>query len=399
MRVLFTCMAYTGHLHPIAPFARALAAAGHDVVVATHESLAPQVAAVGLRHIPAGLSRTSPEVLALWQEIGEAKLSEAESEAFVMQRDFGAIRPQRMLDDLAALFRDWTPDLVVRDSMELGGALAAERAGLPHAAIGILAAGLAPRWRAGIAAPLDRLRAANGLPPDPQTAMLSRYLTLHPFPPSFSAVPRLPTDRFVRVPPFDRSGDETLPAWVDGLPRRPTVYATMGTAFNGRPELFRAFVAALGDQPLNLIVTVGRDGDPARLGPLPANTRVERYIPQSLLLPRCDLVLTHGGSGTVTGALDAGLPLVVVPISADQPENAARCEALGVGRAVPARRATAPALRDAVRDVLADPAYRRNATRLRDELRALPGLEAGVALLEGLVTGRDRERRRDRSAA
>ncbi|HVG95961.1 MAG TPA: glycosyltransferase [Chloroflexota bacterium] len=390
MRVLFTCMAYTGHVHPIAPFARALAAAGHDVAVATHESLAAQVAAAGLRHLPAGLSRTSPEVLALWREIGDAALGTAAAEAFVMQRDFGGLRPQRMLDDLAVRFADWTPDLVVRDSMELGGALAAERAGLPHAAINILAAGLQPRWRTGIVAPLERLRAANGMPPDPQGAMLSRYLTLHPFPPSFSAVPALPTDRFVRPLPFDRSGSETLPDWVDDLPRRPTVYATLGTAFNDLPGLFEAFVAGLGDAPLNLIVTVGRDGDPAALGPLPANTRVERYIPQSLLLPRCDLVLTHGGSGTVTGALAAGLPLVVVPVAADQPENAARCAALGVGRVVPAAAVTPDAVRDAVRAVLADPSYRRNAARLRDEIAALPAPEVGIALLEALGAGRRR---------
>jgi MGT family glycosyltransferase len=272
--------------------------------------------------------------------------------------------------------------------MELGGALAAERAGLPHAAINILAAGLPPRWRAGIIPPLDRLRAAAGLPPDPQGATLSRYLTLHPFPPSFSAVPRLPTDRFVRPSGFDRSGDEPLPAWVDALPRRPTVYATLGTAFNGAPDRFRAFVAALGDEPLNLIVTVGRDGDPAALGPLPANTRVARYIPQSLLLPRCDLVLTHGGSGTVTGALAAGRPLVVVPLAADQPENAARCAALGVGRVVPPAEVSAESVRAAVRAVLADPAYRRSAARLEDEIGALPGLETAVALLEDLAAGR-----------
>ena len=180
-----------------------------------------------------------------------------------MRRDFGGLRPQRMMDDLAARFADWMPDLVVRDSMELGGALAAERAGLPHAGDQHPGRRPPPRWRTGIVAPLERLRAANGMPPDPQGAMLSRYLTLHPFPPSFSAVPALPTDRFVRPLPFDRSGSETLPDWVDGLPRRPTVYATLGTAFNDLPGLFGAFVAGLGDAPLNLIVTVGRDGDPA----------------------------------------------------------------------------------------------------------------------------------------
>lgn len=67
-------------------------------------------------------------------------------------------------------------------------------------------------------------------------------------------------------------------------------------------------------------------------------------------------------------ALTHGLPQVVLPISADQPQNADRCAALELGRVVPAAAATPEALRDAVREVRADGRYRRNALRLRDEI-------------------------------
>ena len=68
--------------------------------------------------------------------------------------------------------------------------------------------------------------------------------------------------------------------------------------------------------------------------------QIERYLPHSAVLPRCDVVVSHGGSGTVIGALAAGLPSVVLPMGADQPLNAARCEALGVGVALDAVRVT-----------------------------------------------------------
>src|SRR5581483_10200708 len=169
----------------------------------------------------------------------------------------------------------------------------AERLGLPHAAISVVATGIQPPVREAIAEPVQALRAAHGLPPDPALAMLGRYLELHPFPPSFldPALGRPAATHFVRPAPFDRSGDEALPAWVDDLPARPTVYATLGTAFNGRADLFAAFLAGLRDEPVNVVVTVGRDQDPAQFGPQPPHVRIERYVPQTLLLPHCDLVL------------------------------------------------------------------------------------------------------------
>jgi len=99
-------------------------------------------------------------------------------------------------------------------------------------------------------------------------------------------------------------------------------------------------------------------------------------------------VVTNGGSGTVTAALAHGLPLVVVPITADQPENAARCTALGLGRVVLPADLTPETARQAVQAVLGDPACRAAAARMRDAIAALPGPEHAVALLERLAAER-----------
>ena len=152
-----------------------------------------------------------------------------------------------------------------------------------------------------------------------------------------------------------------------------------------KPEVFRAVIAGVRDEALTLVVTVGRDQDPADYGPQPGNVHIERYIPLSLLLSHCDLVVNNGGSGTLVAALSHGLPVVIVPITADQPENAARCAALGLGRVIEPAELTPERARDAVLGVLGDPSYRRNAERLRDEMVALPGPEYAVALLERLA--------------
>jgi len=153
----------------------------------------------------------------------------------------------------------------------------------------------------------------------------------------------------------------------------------MGTIFNDA-AIFRAFLAGLRDEALDLIVTVGRNLDPANFGPQPQNAHIERYIPLSLVLPYCDLAVTNGGSGTLTAALAHGRPVVVVPVGADQPVNAA----LGLGRVIAASDLTLELACQAVRAVLADPAYREAAETMRAEIDALPGPEHAVTLLERL---------------
>ena len=220
--------------------------------------------------------------------------------------------------------------------------------------------------------------------------MLERYLALSPFPPAIAGADGRPhpTLHRYRLRPFDRSGDEGVPDWPLPRPGAPLVYATLGTVQNARTDLLGAFLEGLRDEPLNLVVTVGRNGDPAQFGPQPPHVRIERYVPQSLLLPRCALVVCHAGSGAVLGALAAGLPLVLTPITADQPENADRCAAAGAARVLQPAEVSPASVREAVRAVLGDPAYTQAAARVRAEMAALPPLEHVVGLLERLAAER-----------
>lgn len=393
MRILFTTSAGAGHFHPLVPLARAAAAAGHKVAFACPRSLCGTVEALGFPAFAAGRDHHDPdaELVQVMAEAHRMTPGPAQARFFITNVFFG-INARRMVPPLMDVCTAWQPDLIVRENMEFGGAVVAEALGVPHATVQVAQLIDVRPMREAIAAQLDRARAMLDLPADPELGMLSRYLDLSFTPRSFQdpAVPVPPTLHTLRAEPFDRSGRETLPAWLDDLPRRPTIYATLGTEMNrGVPGIFprvlQTIIAGLQEEPLNLIVTTGRECDPAALGPQPPHVHVERYIPQSLVFPRCDLIVTHGGHNTVLAAIAAGLPMVVVPITADQPENAARCAALGLGRVVSLAELTPDAIHEATCGVLRDLRYCASVLRLRSEMEALPGPDYGVRLLERLA--------------
>jgi MGT family glycosyltransferase len=152
----------------------------------------------------------------------------------------------------------------------------------------------------------------------------------------------------------------------------PCVYLTLGTFFSGNTEVFRTALAGLAKEDIEVVVTVGANNDPAAIDPVPANTRVERYVPQGDLLPRCSAVIHHGGAGTMYGSLAHGLPQVVLPQGADNFVNAGLLARCGAGLSTGPEQLTPDAVCDAVRSVLTQPSYRDTARQLAEELAALP---------------------------
>lgn len=383
MRVLFTTNPGSGHWHPLVPFAEALRTAGHEVAFASAPSACAAISALGFRSFLAGEDETAEEAQARQERA--TSLPGTEPAAWNWQHIFAGVWAERRLPDLLTVCREWEPAVLVREDMEFTGCIAAEQAGLPHAVIQVTA--WRPWFHPLVVGPLNRLRESVGLPFDEDLAMLYRYLLIVPAPPSYHdpAHPLPSTAHAVRHVAFDRSGNEPLPAWTRDSPDRPVVYATMGTAFNRVAGILAAIVAGLRDEPMTLIVTTGRDQDPDSFGPQPPNVHIERYVPQSLLFPHCHLVVTHGGSGTVLTALGHGLPMVIIPISADQPDNAHRCAQLGLARVLAPDDRSPEAIRDAVREVLRDARYRQNAERLREEMERLPAPAQAVGWLERLA--------------
>ena len=91
---------------------------------------------------------------------------------------------------------------------------------------------------------------------------------------------------------------------------------------------------AVAQLPVRVLVTIGRQADPARLGPLSANVHVERWVDQARVMPHASALVAHGGAGTTLAALAAGVPMALLPLSADQPLNARRMVGLGAGLAL-----------------------------------------------------------------
>jgi MGT family glycosyltransferase len=155
-------------------------------------------------------------------------------------------------------------------------------------------------------------------------------------------------------------------------PERPLIYLTLGTFSNNDLSLFRLVLEALESEPINVLATVGRNGDPSALGPLPDNARVERYIDQAQVLPHCSAVVHHAGAGTMFGVLAHGLPSVALPQSADNFINANLLAEAGAAHTLMPGEVTGAGVRPGLLKVLETATYRQRARQLADEICSMP---------------------------
>jgi len=371
--------------------ARALAAQGHTAVFATGRELCPEISALGFRAIPAGLD----DVAAVAENMRQHPALEQMPPHLGWQRGnalFAKVAAEAMVGDLVPILAELRPALVVHETAEFGGPLAAAVAGIPwvHHSWGPLRPRHMSRHAGDLVAPLWR---EWGLEPDAFGGHF-RFLYLDICPPGFqtSQAAAIDVRHLLRPVVFSGTDGDALPEWFAALPPRPLVYVTFGTVFNRDLCLFEAVLEGLENEPVNVVVTVGRNNDPAALrtvgAPARRNVHIERYIGHAALLPHCDLAVTHGGSATTLGALDHGVPLLVLPQGADQFRNAERTVASGVGRRLLGAEATPAAVRREVRTLLSDETYRGRARAIRDEVALMPPPSERVVLLDQLARER-----------
>ncbi|MER6503603.1 glycosyltransferase [Streptomyces sp. NPDC001455] len=383
MRVLFASTRGSGHFDPLVPFIDACTARGDDVLVVAPPGLEALLAS---RPQPYRIGANPPddELQPMMDRL--RRLPPDEGVSLMTREVFGRLYPDALLPALDEACREWRPDLVLHETYEPASVVAAERHGVPHARVAICAAGFARAGDPLLDAALDRYGPgiADRLRSSPYLTRLPASLDPSPYP---------VTHRY-HVP-----GPHTAPSQERHGGEEPLVYLTLGSevgALPTAPDLFRALLDAMDGLPVRALLTVGRGTDPDSLGPLPPGVRVERWVPQDDVLGSASAVVCHGGSGTVYGALAAGLPLVCVPLFADQPFNAGLVVEAGAGLAVTPAIGSAGAavtfggddvsrIRSAVEQVLKDPAYRTRAEQLADETRAT----ATCAQLLGLLDPRD----------
>jgi len=430
-KYLFTVWPYPGHMHPNVAIARALADRGHEIAFYTGESVKASIESEGFRHFPfqrLDEARAEETVLALdsmslqwWKGTGRKKL--------LCDWLLGTIDAQ--LEDLAAVNVSWRPDVLVCDPAMWGPLLVLqETARIPLAIMSYVAACMLPGPEGpilGVPLPLPTnalarlgrglLRSIGNVVAADVRRSAEAIRRRHRLPALGVSVTafagQMPLYLVPSTPAFDRDRHDLPPSvhyvgpchwdkpvaaaparWLTDLPKdRPVIYVTEGTMHSKPPVLLRAALQGLASLPATVIATTGKHRDPIDLGlgTVPQNARVERWIPHSDLIPRLDAIVTTGGTGTVLAALAAGVPLVIVPMAWDQPENAWRVAEAGAGIRLAPRQCTPAAIRSATERVLRDPSFRENARRLGADFARYGGADQAADLLEELASARERE--------
>jgi UDP:flavonoid glycosyltransferase YjiC (YdhE family) len=183
---------------------------------------------------------------------------------------------------------------------------------------------------------------------------------------------------------FDGATLSEPPPWATTLGRdRPLVYATFGTDPLARAP-WPDVLAALARTDADAVATLGRVEE-SSVGPIPANVRVEAYVPQAFLLDRAAVVVSHGGAGTILGAATHGVPQLCVPLAADQWANADAVAASGAGVMLELDQREPATIRAALGRLLTEPAFGAAAQQLAADFRALRHPRELVPVIEGLA--------------
>jgi UDP:flavonoid glycosyltransferase YjiC (YdhE family) len=377
MRCLFSVIPSAGHFYPVVQLARALAAQGNDVAIATAGALAAEVQKAGLGHLPCGPDEST--IVQAFAPVARevAQLPIPERRPFAFAKRFAEIVAPMTISELVDTCRDWSPDCVVYDTAALAAPLAAAVVGarsahhswgplFPAPVVANAARAMKPLWEEW------------GVEPDPAAGLFSDiYVDIAPPSMQFAEIDSVSHRILLRPEGYDGT---TGKREVLDLPTgRPLIYVTFGTMglFNG-PDLFRLVVDALRDFDVTVLLTVGRNNDPTGLGDLPDNVVVHQYLPQFSVLPYADVAVTHGGAGSVLGAARHGCPALTLPGGADQFTNAEQHAVTGAGVFLTPPDVSVESVRAAVRSLLDEPSYRKSAAALAEEIAQMPDSAAAA---------------------
>jgi UDP:flavonoid glycosyltransferase YjiC (YdhE family) len=372
---MFCTRAGAGHFGPIVPFAKAFLRNNDEVVVVAPAESAAMIAGAGLDHelIPNPPAEGRAELFAKARQLAWDDANALVVRDLFVERDTPASFPHVM-----SAIETHRPDVVLWEASDFAAALAAEATGVPSVCIGITQARHREVLDHVVGEALDKVRPRLGLPPDPGHSV--PYITL--MPEEFED-PAAPGPRNALRFREHAATARPLPDWWEN-DSWPLVYLTLGSVaptMDFFPGVYREALDSLTHLPARVLVTIGRDRDPADLGTVPANVHVARWVPQADVMPYTAAMVCHGGSGTVRAGLAAGVPMAVLPLFADQPHNARRVTELGAGLTLDGPERAG----DAVRRLLADPAYREAAQRIAAATERLPTVDEAVERVRELA--------------
>lgn len=398
-RIVLNTFGSFGDLHPYLAVALELNQRGHTPVIATSEVYRAKVEALGLSFAP-----VRPDVgeLITDQKFLE-KLWHPRSGTRYLVREYLLPSVDASYEDLLEICRG--ADLLLTHAIAYAGPLVAEKLRLrwlsvalqpllflsaqdqpalpplpflhrlkPGPAVYRALFAFSRRLSAPWGKPIHDLRRRAGLPPFTGSvffdATFSPYGTLACFSKHF-AQPQPDWPRNVTVcgfPFFDRLGPEDcdLGSLHDFLNNgEPPLLFTLGSsAILQAGSFYHESLHAVQNSKWRAVLLVGKDRAKALPSSIPPNVHVAAYASYSEIMPRCAAIIHQGGIGTTAQALRSGRPMIVVPWSHDQPDNARLAERLGAGRIIPRSRYTAERIVRELTALLADPKYAAQAERI-----------------------------------
>ncbi|GAA2583432.1 glycosyltransferase [Actinomadura fulvescens] len=399
MRFLFVVPPLAGHVNPTIAVANELGVRGHEVAWCGPGEVLAWLLPPNARIHPAGKDGDLGALHLRWGHLrGVAALKFLWEEALVpLARD--------MVPGVAAAVEAFRPDVVIADQQAFAGGIVARERGLP--------------WATSATTSAEFTRPFRGFPKIGQWVRERLDGLLGEFGAGTGWDPRFADDLVIIFSTPVLVGEGGFPAhylfvgpalgsrasvvaapdfpWERLAPGRRRILVSLGT-LNGQAgaRFYPAVMEATEDLDVQVVLAA-----PAELtGTVPRHVLVQEHVPQLLLLPHLNAVVSHGGHNTVCESLAHGLPLVVAPIRDDQPIIADQVVAAGAGVRVRFGRARVPELREAIGAVLDEPRYRAGARRVQASFAAAGGAAAAADRLEGLTSPPFQRgaRCRDRSA-
>ena len=369
MKILCLCIPGRGRFDIMAPLAMQLQRDGHQVKFVAPSGFASTVRQAGFEVLTGGL-----DIAELNARVDAAQGATPLSPSERAVQMFTGIHPQALLEQVLPQLVAWTPQLVLHEEGEFSAPLLAAICGARCVTLGWPVAMRPFPILQGVTGALDPLWRRYRQAPRRFGGLYQYFIDTCP--PSlqnpFAAELRPSCLMRPVAPPAGPAGpaEDALLARIGG---QGAIYITLGTVdeYSKAPALVHTLLDALSALGRTLVLTAGA-GIEARFAQLP-NLVVASFLPHDRLLPRCSLVVCHGGAGTTMGALSHGLPLLIIPRGgASQHRNAYQCAKYGSAIHLAEPDVTPELLRQHVSALLEQPSYRAAARRLQLEIEAMP---------------------------
>ncbi len=378
-RFLIVVFPLASHLYAPVAIGQALVEAGHEVAWCGPET--------DLRPLVGDAARIYPTGKRYYRDYPDLGVAAARK----LWNDVLIPATRFLLEPVDAAVTDYRPDVLVSDQYTLAGALVACRHGLRWATVATGGMELTPpSWELPgheefVAERLDRAWQLARLPGRRTVDLrFSPYLVLALTSTALTGAAPLPPQCVCVGPVLGRRPAEPDVRWPARESGRQQVLVTIGTLGMQHTEDFYARVVPALELVADRVQAVVLAAAEAVPDP-PANVTVLSRVPMLEVLPQLDAVLCHGGMGTVTESLAFGVPLVLVPIRADQPAIARQVAQAGAGIEVCLATAGPAEFAAALTAVLTEPGYRAAAGRVAESFAAAGGAGAAVDRLAALA--------------